>query len=111
MRRSFSITSLLFVAILFLSSSFAQHPVQSKDLIAEGVVVAFQKDMRYRVMPYTTGIANSVEFWIVRIDKWPYNAGKLSDQQYILVEYILYERALTDCEISANRLRFTLRQR
>ena len=86
--------------------------MQSKDLTAEGVIVAFQKDMRYRVTPSTTGIANFVEFWIVRIDKWPpYNAEKLSDQKYILVEYIIYERALTDCEINANRLRFTLRQR
>jgi hypothetical protein len=67
MRRIFSAAIFLFVAILFLSSSFSQNPVRSNDLMAEGVIVAFQKGERHRVMPYTTGIATSVEFWIVRI--------------------------------------------
>ena len=110
MRRSFSAASFLVVAILCLSSNFAQHPVRSKDVIAEGVIVAFQKDLRYRAMPDAGGPVTFVEFWIVRIDKWPYHVGKLSEQKYILVKYRLYERALTDCEINANRLRFTLRQ-
>jgi len=104
-----------FVAILSLSSSFShsvsQYPVQSEETTAEGVIVAFQKNERHRVMPYTTGIATSVEFWIVRIDKWPYPAEKLTDKKYVLVKYNLYERALTDCEINAKQLRFTLRQR
>jgi|ERR1051325_8641670 hypothetical protein len=111
MRRSFSAASFLLVPILFLSFNFAQYPVQSKNVTVEGVIVAFQKDNRYRVMPYTTGIATSVEFWIVRIDNWPHPAEKLSDKKYILVEYNLYFRALTDCEINAKQLRFTLRQR
>jgi hypothetical protein len=115
MRLSYSAASFSFAAILFLSSSFShsfsQYPVQSKDVRAEGVIVAFQKDNRYRVMPYTMGIATFVEFWIVRIDKWPYPAEKLTDKKYVLVEYNLYERAVTDCEINAKQLRFTLRQR
>jgi hypothetical protein len=111
MKRSFSAAIFLLVAILSLSSNFSQTPVRSEDLKAEGIVVAFQKDERHRVMPYTSGIATSVEFWIVRIYKWPYNAGPLSDKEYILVNYNLYERALTDCEINAKKLRFTLRHR
>ena len=110
MRRSVSAATFLFVIIVFLSSSFAQIPVTSKDLVAEGIIVAFQRNSRHRVMPYIKGIATPAELWIVRIDQWPYNAENLSGQKYILVEYTLYERNLTDCDINANRLRFTLRR-
>ncbi len=99
-----------FVVVIFLSSSFAQTPVTSKDLVAEGVIIGFQRNTRYRVMPYIGGIATPVEHWVVRIDQWPYNAGALADQKYILVEYWLYFRNLTDCDINAKKLRFTLRQ-
>jgi|SRR5215213_886772 len=109
MRRSFHAASFSLVVILFLSSSFAQTPLVSKEIRAEGVIVAFQKNSRYRVMPYVEGIATPVELWIVRIDQWPYNAEKLSHQKYILVQYGLYERNLTDCDINAKKLSFTLR--
>ena len=110
MRRSFHAASFSLVVILLLSNTLAQIPVTSKDLRAEGIIVAFQKKSRHRVMPYTNGIATFVEHWIVRIDQWPYNAGTLSDQKYILVDYWLYERNLTDCDINAKNLRFTLRR-
>jgi len=109
MKYSRIVMTFAFVAVLFLSSSFAQTPVVSKDIIAEGVIVAFQKNSRHRVMPYNRGIATPAERWIVRIDQWPYNAGTLSNQKYILVQYWLYFRNLTDCDINAKKLRFTFR--
>ncbi len=110
MRRSFHAASLLLVVILFLSNTVAQIPVTSKDIRAEGVIVAFQGKSRHRVMPHIEGIATPVEFWIVRIDKWPYNAGRLAGERFARVTYRLYERNLTDCDINAKRLRFTLRE-
>ena len=110
MRRRVSAVTFLFVVIVFLSSSFAQSPVTSKDIVAEGVIVAFQKNSRYKVMPYVKGIATPAEFWIVRIDQWPYNAGRVADEKFARVTYPLYERNLTDCDINAKRLRFTLRE-
>ena len=111
MTRIFHAASFSLVVMLLLSNTFAQIPVTSRDMSAEGIIVAFQKSSRHRVMPYIGGISTPAEFWIVRIDQWPYNAESLSNQKYILVEYILYERNLTDCDINAKKLRFTLRQK
>lgn len=111
MTRSFYAASFALIVMFLLSNTFAQIPVTSEDISAEGVIVAFQKSTRYRVMPYIGGIATPVELLIVRIDQWPYNAESLSNQKYILVTYRLYERNLTDCEINAKKLRFTLRQK
>lgn len=110
MKRGFSVLTVSLLAVIFLSASFAQTPVRSNDLVAEGVIVAFRKNSRHRVMPYNNGPATFVEFWIVRIDQWPYNAGRLSDQKFARVTYRLYERNLTDCDINAKRLRITLRE-
>ena len=109
MTRSFHAASFLLVVMLLLSNTFAQIPVTSKHIGAQGIIVAFQKNSRHRVMPYTGGIATPVEFLIVRIDQWPLNAESLSNQKYILVKFILYERNLTDCDINAKKLLFTLR--
>ena len=111
MTRRFHAASFLLVVMLLLSNTFAQIPVTSKHINAEGVILAFQKTSRHRVMPYIGGIGIPVEFWIVRIDQWPDNAETLSRQKYILVQYSIYERNLTDCDINAKKLRFTVRER
>ena len=111
MTRTFHAASFLLVVMLLLSNTSAQIPVTSKHISAEGVIVAFQKSSRHRVMPYIGGTATPVELLIVRIDQWPYNAETLSNQKYILVTYRLYERNLTDCDINAKKLRFILRQK
>jgi hypothetical protein len=111
MKRTFHAASFLSVVMFLLSNAFAQIPVTSKHISAQGIIVAFQKDSRHRVMPYTGGIATPVEFLIVRIDQWPDNAESLSNQKYILVTYRLYERNLTDCDINAKKLLLTFRQK
>jgi hypothetical protein len=52
-----------------------------------------------------------VEFWIVRIDKWTNDVEPLKAKRYFRVQYDLYERGLTDCEINATKLRIKLRER
>ena len=80
------------------------------EFVGEGVVVAFQKYNRYPVMGPVRGVANFVEFWIVRVDKWTNEAEPLKERKYFRVEYNIYERGMTDCEINALRLRFKLRE-
>jgi len=111
MRRSFQVASFSLIVLILLTNTFAQIPVTSKHISARGIIVAFQKSTRYRVMPYIGGIATPVELLIVRIDQWPDNAESLSNRKYILVTYRLYERNLTDCDINAKKLLFTLRQK
>jgi hypothetical protein len=81
-----------------------------KEFVGDGVVVAFQKYHRYPVMGPVRGVANFVEFWIVRVDKWTNEAEPLKERKYFRVEYNIYERGITDCEINALRLRFKLRE-
>jgi len=111
MTRTLHAASFLLVVMLLLSNTFAQIPVTSQHISAQGVIVAFQKSSRHRVMPYSGGIATPVELLIVRIDQWPDNAETLSNQKIILVKYSLYERNLTDCDINAKKLLFTFRQK
>ena len=82
-----------------------------KEIVGEGVVVAFQKYNRYPTKGPVRGVANFVEFWIVRVDKWTNEDEPLKEKKYFRVEYNIYERGLTDCEINALRLRFKLRER
>lgn len=106
MIKKFSIIIMIFL-LLFSVPSRAQ--TDGTIISGEGVVVAFQKTSRHSVTPVRTGIGTFVEFWIVRIDKWA--AGTNKDQKYILVEYIIHERAVSDSEINSSRLRFKLRER
>lgn len=101
----------VFVTLALSSTVFTQEQNSPKESVAEGVVVAFQKYNRYPASGPVRGVANLVEFWIVRIDKWPNEAQPLKEQKYFRVEYNIYQRGLTDCEINANRLRFRLRDR
>ncbi len=103
----------LVVALLPLALSpllLSQQQDAPKEFVGEGVVVAFQKYNRHSVMGPVRGVANFVEFWIVRVDKWTNEVEPLKEKKYFRVEYNIYERGLTDCEINAPRLRFKLRE-
>lgn len=97
--------------IFFLLSCpiLGQAQTEKKQVSGEGIVVAFRKNGRHPSNPSSHGTATFVEHWIVRIDKWAEGANK--DQRYILVEFNLYERAVSDQEINSNKLRFSLRER
>ena len=107
-------TSGRLVAVLLtltLSSTlFAQELAGPKEYVGEGIVVAFQKYNRYPVKPHGGGPWTFVEFWIVRIDKWANEVEPLKNKKYFRVQYDLYERGLTDCEINATKLRIKLRE-
>ena len=98
--------------ILGLSSTlFAQEQSEPKEFVGEGVVVAFLKSNRYPVMGPVRGIAHFAEYWIVRVNKWEDAPESLKDKTYFRVEYNIYERGLTECEINGANLRFKLRER
>jgi len=109
MRRSLTLIIFVFSALVLTCPVLSQDQPKPKEIFGEGVVVAFQKKMRYPVKPYTRGLATFAEYWIVRMDKWEDETRK--DQRYLLVQFNLYERGLTECEINAKRLKFTLRDR
>ena len=74
------------------------------------MVVAFQKYNRYPTKGPVRGVAHFAEYWVVRMDKWTNEDEPLKEKKYFRVEYNIYERGLTDCEINALRLRFKLRE-
>lgn len=104
--------NLIVVACLLASfgkTSFGQENMPEKKISGEGVIVAYQKTSRHSVTPAMGGIATPVEFWIVRIDRWTDETNQ--NPKYILVQFNLYERAISDSEINSGKLRFTLRVR
>lgn len=103
----------LFAVLLTLlpaSTLFAQDKAEPKEYVGEGVVVAFQKHNRYPDNGPVRGVAHFVEFWIVRIDKWPDDIEPLKDSKYFRVQYNLYFGGVPDSKINATKLRFTLRE-
>lgn len=48
-----------------------------------------------------------MEFWILRVDEWKEVRG----ERYVIVEYKIYNRSLSDAEINSRRLRFRFRER
>lgn len=109
MIKTVKISVLMFFFLLSLSPVLGQAQIEKKQVSGEGVVVAFRKNGRHPSNPFSKGTATFVEHWIVRIDKWTEETSK--DQRYILVEFNLYERAVSDSEINSNKLRFSLRER
>ena len=99
------------LTLVLSSTVFAQQQSEPKEFVGEGVVVAFLKSNRYPVMGPVRGIAHYVEYWIVRINKWEGAPEPLKDKMYFRVQYNIYERGLTDCDINAANLRFKLRER
>lgn len=77
--------------------------------IAEGVIVAFQKNNRCPSCEGSDGgIGIQIENWIVRVDKW--KDEKFDGNKYILVNYQMYYRSLSESEIN-KKLKFVLRER
>ena len=101
----------MLLMLILASTLFAQEQAEPKDFVGEGVIVAFQKYNRYPVMPHARAPWTRVEYWIVRIDNWSNEVEALRDKKYFRVQYDLYERGLTDCEINAPKLRIKLRER
>jgi hypothetical protein len=99
------------LTLVLCSTLFAQEQSEPKEFMGEGIVVAFQKYNRYPIMPHMRAPWIRVEYWIVRIDKWANDVEPLKEKQYFRVQYDLYERGLTDCEINATKLRIKLRER
>jgi hypothetical protein len=85
-----------------------QSEPKEKEIACNGIVAAYQKWARHSVKPESRGIATYAERWIVRVDRWP--DGAENGDKYILVEYSLTERGLSDNEINSTDLRFTLRK-
>ena len=80
------------------------------ELVGEGTVVAFHKQMRNPVTPKGREMqefATRTDLWIVRIDQWNSGTKPLG---YFLVQYWLYDRAVTDEEINQSKLRFRFRE-
>lgn len=102
---------LLSLTLVLSSTLFAQEQSEPKEFVGEGVVVGFLKSNRYPVMGPVRGIANFTEFWIVRVNKWEDAPEPLKDKIYFRVQYNIYERGLTECEINGANLRFNLRER
>jgi hypothetical protein len=105
------LVAVLLTFALISSTLFAQEQSKPKEFIGEGVVVAFLKTNRYPVMGPVRGVANFVEYWIVRINKWEDAPEPLKSKVYFRVEYNIYERGLTDCEINGANLLLKLRAR
>jgi hypothetical protein len=109
MRRSLTLIIFVLVVLALTCPVLSQDQSKPEEIVSDGVIVAFQKRSRHSVKPYTRGLGTYVELWIVRIDKWEDETRK--HQKYLLVQFNLYERGLTDCEINAKTLQFTLRER
>lgn len=95
---------------VLLSLSSEAVPQSRPELIGEGTVIAFHKQMRHPVTPKDRKMqefATRTDLWIVRIDQWD---GGSKPVGYFLVQYWLYNRAVTDEEINQPRLRFHFRE-
>lgn len=100
----------LIVALLVVNAAFGQDQrPHVQELVGEGCIVAIQKWTRHSVNPSAGGIGTYIENWIIRVDRWPDAASR--KETFILVEYSLHERGLSDAEVNSKKLRFTLRER
>lgn len=108
MMKHTTLNTITLAALLsFSSMAVTQSP---PELIGEGTVVAFHKQMRNPVTPQNREMqefATRTDLWIVRIDRWDSGTKPLG---YYLVEYWLYDRAVTDEEINQPKLRFGFRE-
>jgi hypothetical protein len=101
------------LGVLALSALLGTAPIpmsqsQSEQLVAEGTIVAFHKQWRHPVTPYSSkGTGTPADIWIVRVNRW--TSGSV-EGTYFLVEYWLYERAVDDKEINRSELRFQFRK-
>jgi hypothetical protein len=108
MSKRISLVIVRAVFLSLLSVGFVKAQVVSKH-VAEGVIVAFQKNNRCPSCEGNKGnIATAIENWIVRVDKW--NDEKFDGTKYILVEYQMYYRSLSASEIN-KKMKFVIRER
>ena len=99
----------LFMVMVLVSPGFGQQSSKTKEFVGEGAIIAFQKMNRCPSCKRSNELGTRVEFWIVRIDRWTEEAAR--NEPYILVQYKLYERGLSDREINGKQLKFALRER
>ena len=104
-----TILNTITLAVLLSMSAVAMAQSQS-ELVGEGTVIAFHKQMRNPVTPKGRKMqefATRTDLWIVRIDRWDSGTKPLG---YFLVQYWLYQRAVTDEEINQPKLQFRFRE-
>lgn len=109
MTKSFAIVAFVFTCLVLSYPAFSQEQSKAKEFEGEGVIVAFQKKHRCPSCKASGGLGTFAEYWIVRVDQWADGTGR--NEKYILVEFNIYERGLSDREINSDKLRFTLRER
>ncbi|HWR15057.1 MAG TPA: hypothetical protein VN577_09520 [Terriglobales bacterium] len=103
--------TLALVAVLVpVVSVAAAAQSQPEQLTGEGAIVAFHKQWRHPVWNSKSRemseFATRADLWIVRIDRWM--SGR-AEGKYFLVNYMLYERAVSNREVNQSKLRFHLR--
>jgi hypothetical protein len=101
--------SLVVFCTLFTSNAGSLRQAEPGLIVGDGAIVGIRKGTRQIAKPEAKSIDTPVELWIVRIDSWANNIPR--HDKYILVQYILRQRGLSDDEINRSRLRFTLRDR
>lgn len=103
--------SLVGVAVLLVFVSLATAQSQPQQLTGEGAIVAFHRHWRHPVWNpegrEMSEFATRADLWIVRMDRWIDGSAR---GRYFLVQYMLYQRAVTDEETNQPRLRFQLRK-
>ena len=94
---------------LITSNIGNSRQTKPEQMAGDGVIVGIRKGTRQVKKPEAKSIDTPVELWIVRIDSWAANVRR--NDKYILVQYSLRERGLSDDEINKPGLKFSLRQR
>jgi hypothetical protein len=106
MKRKLLTLAIVAVLLSFASTVTAQSQPGGK-LTGEGTIVAFHKQWRHPVKPYSShGIGTPADLWIVRIDRWT-NSG--IEGKYFLVEYEVSKAAVSNQEIN-QEFRFQFRK-
>lgn len=100
---------IIVLSSLLMSDAWSTGQTKPGRMMGEGVIIAIRKGTRHVVKPTAKSLENAAELWIVRMDNWTANASR--NGKYILIQYSLRERGLSDDEINKPRLRFTLRDR
>lgn len=88
-----------FVVAVCFASSFAQS--QSPEISLTGRIIAVQRHSRCANCVTPTGIGVFSEFWIVEAE---FEQKRSPSRQFILVEYRIYERGLSDKELNQTML-------
>jgi hypothetical protein len=94
-------------ALLWVNPVATRGQSQSDQLVGDGAIVAFHKQWRHPVTPYSSkGAGTPADIWIIRVDRW---ATGSAEGRYFLAKFSLYEHAVSDQEIN-QPLRFRVRK-